>query len=226
MSLDQNLYTNRFGHEEMGGRVELWQVLCEWWLPQYFPAHSSILDLGAGYCEFINNIPATKKIAIDRSTDVREYAAKDVTAIIADLIDGLRQLEDNSVDRVMASNVFEHLPNREVLFQCLREAWRVLEPGGKIVVMQPNIAAVKEKFYDFVDHSLPLTEKGMGEALRVCGFVIERLTPRFLPYTTKSRYPRWPFLVRLYLRFPFMHRFMGGQMFVVARKPDQASASG
>ncbi|MCU7374975.1 hypothetical protein PEC18_30120 [Paucibacter sp. O1-1] len=41
---------------------------------------------------------------------------------------------------------------------------------------------------------------------------------RFLPYTTKSRLPKAPWLVSLYLKLPFAWRFVGKQALVVARK--------
>jgi hypothetical protein len=40
--------------------------------------------------------------------------------------------------------------------------------------------------------------------------------PRFLPYTTKSRLPSGPALVRLYLKVPLAWRVLGAQAFVVA----------
>tara|TARA_R110001592_G_scaffold304082_1_gene576449 strand:+ start:378 stop:1004 length:627 start_codon:yes stop_codon:yes gene_type:complete len=206
----------------MGGRIELWQVLCQNWFSRYVPVDGVTLDLGAGACEFINNIVSVKKYAIDHNPDVTSFAGADVTCIVAELEVGLQSLEDNHVDRIVVSNVLEHLPNRECLYAVLAECYRVLKPGGKIIVMQPNIRVVKERFYDYSDHSLPLTEKGMAEALASNGFSIEELRARFLPYTTKSRYPRWPALVRLYLRCRPAHWFMGGQMFIVGQKGDGA----
>ena len=218
MTSPDNVYSDRFHEDEMGHRRELWQVLCQSWFPRFFPPDARVIDLGAGYCEFINGIPAKEKYAIDRNPDMREHAEDGVTCIVADLEEGLGQFADGAVDRVMASNVFEHLPDRDKLFRCLDAVHRVLAPGGKLVIMQPNVAAVKQRFYDFTDHLLPLTEKGMAEAVHSCGFEIEYLAARFLPYTTKSRYPKWRFLVKLYLMIPVVHRFIGAQMFIVARK--------
>jgi hypothetical protein len=42
------------------------------------------------------------------------------------------------------------------------------------------------------------------------------LRPRFPPYSTKSRLPSWPVLMRLHLRLPVLHRLLGKQMFIVA----------
>ena len=218
MTIDRQIYRTRFGTEEMGGRIELWQVLCKHWFSRYIPVESTTLDLGAGACEFINNIVSAKKYAIDHNPDVTSCAGDDVTCIVAELVDGLKSLDADHVDRIVVSNVFEHMPNREYLYAALAECYRVLKPGGKIIVMQPNIRVVKERFYDYSDHSLPLTEKGMAESLASNDFKLEEIRSRFLPYTTKSRYPNWPFLVKWYLRFPPAHWFMGGQMFIVGRK--------
>lgn len=218
MTIDKKIYRTRFGAEEMGGRIELWQVLCNDWFSRYIPDGGTTLDLGAGACEFINNIQSARKYAIDHNPDLASFAGEDVTCIVDELVDGLRSLDADHVDRIVVSNVFEHLPNREYLYAALAECHRVLKPGGKIIVMQPNIRVVKEKFYDYSDHSLPLTEKGMAESLASNGFSLEEIRARFLPYTTKSRYPKWPFLVRLYLKCPPAHWLLGGQMFIVGGK--------
>ena len=218
LTIDKQIYRTRFGEEEMGGRIELWQVLCTHWFSRYIPEDSTTLDLGAGACEFINNIPATRKYAIDHNPDVTTFADPSVTCIVAELVAGLQSLESDHIDRIVVSNVFEHLPDRDYLYGCLAECYRVLKPGGKIIVMQPNIRVVKERFYDYSDHSLPLTEKGMAESIASNGFSLEEVRTRFLPYTTKSRYPKWPLLVRLYLKCPPAHWLMGGQMFIVGRK--------
>ena len=219
VTIDTKIYRTRFGEEEYGGRNELWQVLCNDWFSRFIGPEMTVVDLGAGACEFINNMRCGAKIAIDHNPDVKEFAGADVRCILGSFQEGLGALDAGSVDCIVASNVFEHLPNRHELFECLEGAQRILKPSGMIIVMQPNYRVVKERFYDFADHSLPLTEKGMAEALRSNGFEISYLKARFIPYTTKSRYPRWPILVKLYLMVPPAHWLMGGQMFIVARKP-------
>jgi len=225
LTIDTKIYQNRFGQEEFGGRIELWQVLCDDWFSRFIAADATVLDLGAGACEFINNVSAGRRIAIDHNPSMTEFAAAGVECIIDSFQSGLQKVSPDSVDVVLASNVFEHLADRHELFECLEGCRRALKPGGKIIVMQPNYRAVKERFYDFADHSLPLTEKGMAEALQSNGFRIDYSKARFIPYTTKSRYPRSPFLVRLYLRIPLAHRFLGGQMFFVASKLVEVQSS-
>jgi hypothetical protein len=47
---------------------------------------------------------------------------------------------------------------------------------------------------------------------------VERVIPRFLPYTMKSSLPTAVLLIRAYLRMQFGWRFLGKQFLVVARK--------
>ena len=47
----------------------------------------------------------------------------------------------------------------------------------------------------------------------------EALVTRFLPYTTKSRLPQHPALVRAYLAFPPAWRLLGKQTLYVGERP-------
>jgi ubiquinone/menaquinone biosynthesis C-methylase UbiE len=100
----------------------------------------------------------------------------------------------------------------------LGEIRRVLKPGGRVVNMQPNIRIEPGRYWDFYDHVLPLSDASAAEAYAKAGFTVERLVPRFVPFTTKSRIPQHPWLVRAYLALPPLWRLMGGQFVIVARK--------
>lgn len=99
----------------------------------------------------------------------------------------------------------------------MRQARGILKPGGRMIVLQPNIRLVGSAYWDFLDHKTPLTDSSLAEAAITSGFEIEHLIPRFLPYTTKSRLPQHPALVRAYLRVPLAWRVMGKQTLLVAR---------
>jgi SAM-dependent methyltransferase len=120
-------------------------------------------------------------------------------------------------DHVFVSNFFEHLEDRHQLLAVLDFIARALKPGGTLLVIQPNFKYAYREYYDFVDHVLPVTDGSLSEALLATGFTIERMTPRFLPFTTKGR-PASPALLRIYLALPILWRFFGGQLFAVARK--------
>jgi SAM-dependent methyltransferase len=216
----ERIYANRFSPAEREARRRLWKVLCDgFFTPRYLRPTDTVVDLGAGYCDFINQIRVAQRFAVDLNPDVERFAAPGVTVIRSPLEQLADWFEPESVDLALASNVFEHLRGPDVLLGILQSVRTVLRPGGSLVIMQPNVRVVQGAFWDFFDHLLPLSERGMVEALTVAGFEIRECRARFLPYTTKSAFPSSPALLRVYLALPFVHRIFGGQMLVVGRKP-------
>lgn len=86
------------------------------------------------------------------------------------------------------------------------------------MILQPNIRYLYKEYWDFFDHHIPLSDKSLVEALRMVGFRIERVLPKFLPYTTKSRLPQHLFWVKIYLKMSFIWKILGKQMFILSRK--------
>jgi SAM-dependent methyltransferase len=210
------LYEKRFG-ENLRKRNEIWKVLCESFFQRYVGESDVVLDVGAGYCEFINNIKCGKKFAVDLNEDTKKAASPDVT-VFADSSVDMSSLENSSVDVVFMSNFLEHLRTREDILRTLREINRILRADGRILVLQPNIRFAYKEYWDFFDHHIPISDKSLAEALQIERFDIEKVIPRFLPYTTKSAIPQSTFLIKLYLKLPVAWKIMGKQAFVVARK--------
>jgi SAM-dependent methyltransferase len=181
-----------------------------------------VLDLGAGYCEFINNISCAKKYAVDLNEDTPRFASPEVTVIQKSALD-LSDFASNSVDTVFASNFFEHLESKTDLAAALDEIRRVLRDGGRLLVLQPNIRYAFREYWDFLDHHLPLSHISLAEAIEVAGLTVVETRPRFLPYTTKSSLPQTPALLRLYLILKPLQRLLGKQMFIVAEKHQPAA---
>jgi SAM-dependent methyltransferase len=213
-----SIYSHRFGDSKSRhARETTWSVLSEKWFPRFIHPEDTVLELGAGGCEFINSVGCARKIAVDLIPGFIENAKTDVETIIASAQD-LPMLADDAVDVVFSSNFFEHLPSHALLIEVLNEARRVLRPGGKLITLMSNPRVVGGEFWDFIDHSLPLTDRSLNEALTLCGFVPEVTIPRFLPYTAvDSNLPVSKFAVRSYLAFRPAWRFLGGQLFSVAR---------
>jgi SAM-dependent methyltransferase len=120
---------------------------------------------------------------------------------------------------VFTSNFLEHLRSKELVDKTLREAFRCLKRGGKIICLGPNIKFVPGSYWDYWDHFIPITEESMAEALSLKGFRVGKKVDRFLPYTMSGGKNPPLIAVRLYLKLPFAWRFFGKQFLVIAEKP-------
>jgi ubiquinone/menaquinone biosynthesis C-methylase UbiE len=208
------LYAGRFGHDGEQ-RSDLWQVLTREFFQKWVPESATVLDLAAGHCEFINSISARRRIAVDLNPDVITRAGDGVEAHKC-RSDEMTTIPDGSVDRVFVSNFFEHV-TRDVIMSTLREVHRVLDPDGRLLVLQPNVRYCSRDYWMFFDHITPVDDRALAEAFNAAGFEVETCYPRFLPYTTKSWLPQTTTFVRLYLRMPLAWKVFGSQAFMVGR---------
>jgi Methylase involved in ubiquinone/menaquinone biosynthesis len=213
------IYHRRFARTA-AYRNKVWQVLTRDFFSRWIAPQAAVLDLGCGYGEFINNIRAGRKWAMDLNPDVSSHLAPDVRFLHQDCSVSW-PLADGSLDVVFTSNFFEHLPDKTCLNRALRQVLRCLKPGGTLIALGPNIKFLHGEYWDFYDHHVYLTEASLGEALEVEGFKIDLLRPRFLPFTMVKS-PEYPmFFVKLYLAIPWLWIIKGRQFLVVARKPLQ-----
>jgi SAM-dependent methyltransferase len=209
----ETIYGQRFeGRREYRNRV--WQVLIGSFFQKFVRSEDSVLDLGCGYGEFINNIRCRTKYGMDLNPTAGRMLASGVHFFQQDC-SAQWPLGESSLDVVFTSNFFEHLPDKRALAATLTQVLRCLKPGGKLIAMGPNIKFLPGAHWDFWDHHLPLTELSLSEGLRNLGFTIERCYPRFLPYTMvhSPEYP--PIFVRMYLALPIAWRLLGRQFLVV-----------
>lgn len=211
------LYDERFSPAELEGKRQLWEALYAGFFRRFIRASDTVLDLGAGSCEFINACHARTKIAVDLNPETKRWAS-DATVVLAPS-DKMTAIATGSVDVVFTSNFFEHLPDKRTLLDTLHECGRVLVPRGRLLVLMPNLRYVGNRYWEFFDHHLPLTDASLAEGLTIAGFAVDRVIPRFVPYTVKdSPVKVRAGLVRLYLRMPVLWRLLGRQMFVAAHK--------
>jgi|SRR5208337_2802281 len=213
----KELYQTRFKEYERSQKSAVWKVLCNHFFQKYVASDAVVLDVGAGYCEFINNIQCKKKYAVDLNEDTINFAHSDVEVFNCSSTN-LGFLPNNSIDVVFMSNFFEHLNSKDEIIGTLKEAYRVLKSEGHIMILQPNIKFLYKDYWDFFDHNIPLSDKSMAEVLQCTGFEINKVLPKFLPYTTKSKIPKNLFLIRFYLKFPFIWKILGKQMVIIASK--------
>lgn len=197
-------------------REVLWRTLvAKVFQPMVGPS-DAVVELGAGWCDFINGISARRKVAVDVWSGVVDQADPDVEAHVGPAED-LSFLADSSIDLVFASNLVEHL-TREQVDALTAEAMRVLVPGGRLALLQPNYRLCSKRYFDDYTHVSVWSDVGLATYLEAVGWQVERVEGRFLPLTVKSRLPTSAALISAYLRSPV--KPLAGQMLVVARTPE------
>ena len=199
-------------------RNRVWEVLTQHFFCRWVSPAARVLDLGCGYGEFINNISAASKWAMDLNPDVPGHLRPEVQFVLRDCSETW-PFPDNHFDVIFSSNFFEHLADKEHLSRTLRHILRCLKPGGRLIAVGPNVKFLHGEYWDFYDHHVYLTESSLGEALEIEGFVIEEIKSRFLPFTMVSAPENPMFFVRLYVAMPWTWWIRGRQFLIVAQKP-------
>jgi ubiquinone/menaquinone biosynthesis C-methylase UbiE len=212
------IYRKRFVETGLDKRNRVWKTLCKSYFDHLVVQNGSILDLACGYGEFINNIKARHKFAVDLNPDAATHLGSEVS-FHSSMADDLSHLQSNSLDRAFTSNFLEHLPDKKACDAVLKEILRVLKPGGRFIIMGPNIRYAYREYWDFYDHYLPLSDLSLAEGLAMNGYKIVSVIDRFLPFTMANKKPTYDFLIRTYLALPLIWRLMGKQFLIVAEKP-------
>jgi SAM-dependent methyltransferase len=202
-------FDTRLAHDK--NRTAVWRHICAY-LQRWIPPDAEVLELGAGWCDFANNIDARRVVAMDLDATVQRAAAGHVVAVVGDCTD-LSEFDDASFDVVFASNLLEHL-DRLAAHDLLAGTRRILRAGGRLILVQPNFRLNPGRYFDDFTHVTIYTDQSLADFLVSEGWSIEVVRERFLPLTLKSRGARLTFLVPWYLRSPI--KPMAGQMLVVA----------
>jgi len=192
-------------------RTPVWQEVCRY-LQRFVHSDEDLLDIGAGYGECARFIQARRKWALDYNPDLVRHWAADVIPVIQSVLEPLPFLAD-SLGTVVASNLLEHFTLQECE-HILSEIARVLRPGGRLVVIQPNFRLCPERYYDDYTHKTPFSDQGFVRLLQSLAWDIVHSEPRFLPFSMESRLPKWRPLIRLYLSLRY--RPLAGQFLIVA----------
>src|SRR5262249_22188874 len=158
---------------------------------------------------------ARRKWALDVNPALVEQWGPALTPLIQSALEPL-PLEDGCVGTVFASNFFEHFTQDEGA-AILAEAARVLKPGGRLIVVQPNFRLEPGRYFDDYTHRAIYTEVSFSDYLSALGWRVVHCEGRFTPFTMKSsRIPTGEWLVKLYLSLPW--RPLAGQFLIVAER--------
>lgn len=196
-------------------RPIVWGVLNDY-VSRWIPRDGTVLEIGAGYCHWINGVRAGRRVAVDIWPGMPGCAAAGVDARVMDVSKGLLTLGAGQYDAVLASNILEHF-EPDAAARIVEDVAALLRHGGRFVLIQPNFRYAYRRYFDDYTHRAVFTDVSLSALLRSRGFQIEACMPRFLPYSMQGVRPAIPpWLIRAYLRSPFKPH--AGQMLMVGRK--------
>jgi SAM-dependent methyltransferase len=99
-------------------------------------------------------------------------------ALLKDLV------EEGFYDLIVLCHVLEHLPDPIL---SLQHCFRLLRPGGKLVVVVPNIASAEAQLFsrswlglEIPRHLIHFTERTAQKVIERAGFQIERVRPSYM----------------------------------------------
>ena len=209
--MDSQYFETRYAPHPDRNRV--WKAICEYLQP-FIPPQSIVLEVGPGYCDFINQIQAGGKYAVDVNPDVARMCGPDVRFLQATPLESI-DLPPNSVDVVVASNLLEHLSPQQCsnLFDRFDD---LLTASGRVIVIQPNYFYSYRRYWDDFTHVRAFSHVSLSDFLVSRGYRLIRVEKKFLPFSFKSLLPKSYWITKLYLAS--FWRPLGAQMLVVAQR--------
>lgn len=152
-----------------------------------------LLDIGMGRGEWIKllNKKGLKAQGVDQSEEmIRHCREQNLSVVHADALDYLSNLKEQSIGSISSFHVVEHLPF-EILFRLLKEAYRVLSPGGILILETPNpenVLVGSHTFYHDFSHHNPVTPTSLQFLVEYHGFKDCEIL-RLNPYPESAKVP-------------------------------------
>lgn len=118
-------------------------------------AGSKVIDLGYGDGSFLKSLERNKVESKGYDYDTVNFENDEIPEA------------SNTIDFITSNSVIEHLSDPTNL---LKEAHRILKPGGKLILITPNFFYDYKNFYDDPTHVNPFTIEKLETMLDICGF--------------------------------------------------------
>jgi SAM-dependent methyltransferase len=168
------------------------------WLPSNKDAR--ILDLGCGYgslLHFLRSRGYSNLGGVDVSPEQVALAHQAGLSFVrcGDIRDALLGAPEHSVQCVIAFDVFEHL-TRDELLEMGDLIYRVLAPGGRLIVHVPNAAGLFSGVIRYGDltHESAFTPRSLTQLGNACGLrmvAVREDTPVAHGVVSGARYALW-----------------------------------
>jgi SAM-dependent methyltransferase/predicted nuclease with TOPRIM domain len=179
-----------------------------------------VLDLGCGRGEWLELLAERNLVAqgVDSNPGMIERCqAFGIQATLGDALTSLRALPDDSLGAVTSFHMVEHLPF-ETVIAILEESFRVLQPGGVLILETPNpqnVLVGSCTFWIDPTHVKPIPSQTLRFFVEAHGFRDAEVW-NLQPYQAAMRLPEDP----AGLGARFNECFYGPQDYgIIARRP-------
>jgi hypothetical protein len=214
-----------YAHSESVLKKILWSEVIPHLRPFLGIISDRVLEIGSGHGEFINQIKAREKHAVDLLHPTKNTLDKDVIFHEIDLTKN--KLDFNvKFDLIFSSNMLEYIDLGSI-HSVVEHMEMLLDDHGSLVLVGPNFKTSYKHYFDDPTHVTPLSHTTLILICKKYGLIPRKVIPKFLPYTIQSslggpqfleRYPIMArILLRLYLTSPV--RPFSGQFALVFTKP-------
>jgi SAM-dependent methyltransferase len=191
------------------------------------------LDFGAGIGTFSDSVPIAPENIYCVEPD--EAAQKHLSSHGYNAHGGLAEIAEASIDYLFTLNVLEHIEDDAA---AMDEIYRVVRPGGRLLIYVPAFMSLYTSMDSHVGHHRRYDLPGLRKLVRDAGFDIEKAayfdalgffaTLAFKLFDSKKPAPLNPKMIGLYDRYVFpasrllstpCARILGKNVYLVARRP-------
>lgn len=191
------------------------------------------LDFGAGIGTFSNSVELPPQQIHCVEPDVASQGHLSVKNFRAH--SDIKEVEDCSIDYVFSLNVLEHIEDDAA---AMNELYRVIKPGGRLLIYVPAFMALYTSMDSHVGHHRRYRLSGLKKLVSKAGFEIEKsayfdalgffATLVFKLFDKPEPAPLSPKMVGLYDRYAFplsrllsipCAKILGKNAYVVAQRP-------
>lgn len=123
----------------------------------YFEQCSRVVDLACGDADFVGMLVERGTEVVGVDSDDKAFVAAQAAGLPVvkqDVFEWLAEQPDASFDGVFSAHLIEHLPYPKVI-ELIEQSYRILQPGGIIVLATPNARSLfshLEMFYTHFGH--------------------------------------------------------------------------
>lgn len=126
----------------------------------------NILEIGCGDGSFLHELQneGYKKLIGIEPSKTYKYNNNSITIFHTDALSYLSKCKNKSIDAIIAFDVFEHIPFKD-LVKVLHLAGNKLKPNGIIVIRTPNLASPFGllNYFGDISHTTPLNQSSISQ---------------------------------------------------------------